>query len=341
MSSYFGLDFGTSSIKVAQVVLNGPKSFQIAKLGLVQNPVGSLAFNDTSAVEKMLSALKKVMAEAGIRDKRAVISVPESKIYSRIISMPSMSDAELASAVTWEAEQFVPIPVADVEIDYSVVKRPPKGVTSQNMLVYLVAAPKTYLQSMVDFLVMAGIEPIAVESEMVAVSRALSFGGLTGATLMVHIGAMSTVMAIVEGDALLFSYSMEAGGVSLTRALSQALQLPLMQAEEYKRTYGLDQTQLEGKVRSGLLVVVDAMAAEIRKAIEYHLSVNKSQVMRIVLSGGGAYLPSLGSYLSQKFGGLEVVVADPFALGKADKNIKIPPEKAVYSVAMGLAERMN
>jgi Tfp pilus assembly PilM family ATPase len=93
-----------------------------------------------------------------------------------------MSDAELASAVTWEAEQFVPIPVAEVEIDYSVIKKPPKGVSGEPMLVYLVAAPKKYLQSLVDFLVLTGIEPVAVESEMVAVSRAFSLGGNTGSS---------------------------------------------------------------------------------------------------------------------------------------------------------------
>jgi type IV pilus assembly protein PilM len=340
MTSYFGLDFGTSSLKIAQVSLSGPKSFVTTAIGLVQNPVGTLAFGDKTTSDKLLPAVKQLMHDAGIHDKRAVISVPESKVYSRIVSMPNMSDAELASAVNWEAEQFVPIPVSEVEIDYSVIKRPPKGVSNQNMLVYLVAAPKKYLQSLVDFLVLAGIEPIAVESEMIAVSRSLSFGGFTGSTLMVHIGALSTVMAIVDGDALLFSYVMETGGVAMTRALSQALSLPIMQAEEYKRTYGLDPQQLEGKVKTGLLVVVDSVVAEIRKAIEYHASVNKTQVSRIVLSGGGAYLPALTSYLSQAFGGFEVVIADPFMYGKAGHGIKIPAEKAVYSVALGLAERV-
>ena len=340
MSSFFGLDFGSSSLKVAQVTQNGPKSFVVTGMGLIQNPAGSLDFGDKMVVDKLLPAVKQVVAEAGIRDKRAVVSVPESKVYSRIVSMPAMSDAELASAVTWEAEQFVPIPVAEVELDYSVVKRPPKGVSSQPMLVYLVAAPKKYLQSLVDFLVLAGIDPIAVESEMVAVSRSFSFGGTTGSSLLVHIGALSTVMAIVENDSLLFSYVMQTGGVAMTRALAQSLSIQPMQAEEYKRTYGLDPAQLEGKVRTGLLVVIDSLVAELRKAIEFHASQNKSRVGRIVVSGGGAYLPSMTAYLSEVFGGIEVVIGDPMMYGKPGRGVTLPVERAVYPVAIGLAQRM-
>ena len=340
MSSYFGLDFGSSSLKAAQVALAGPKSFAVTSLGLVQNPVGSVDFKDKTVAEKLLPAVKQLLKEAGIKDRRAVVSIPESKVFSRIITMPSMSDAELASAVNWEAEQFVPIPVSEVEIDYSVVKRPPKGVTNEPMLVYLVAAPKKYLQALVDFLVLIGIEPVAVESEMVAVARAFSFGAPPGSSLLVHIGALSTVMAIVEGDALMFSYVMETGGVAMTRALSQSLSLPIMQAEEYKRTYGLDSGQLEGKVKEGLVVVLQSVVAEMRKAIEFHATENKSRVNRIVISGGGAYLPALSTYLGETFAGLEVVIGDPFTYAKAAHGVKIPEARAVYSVAVGLSQRV-
>lgn len=340
MSSYFGLDFGSSSLKVAQISLVGAKKFVVNSLGLIQNPAGSLDFSDTRVTNQLLPAVKNVLKEAGIKDKRAVVSVPESKVYSRIVAMPNMSDAELAGAVTWEAEQFVPVPVSEVEIDYSVVSRPPKGASTQPMQVYLVAAPKKYLQSMVDFLVLAGIEPIAVESEMVAVSRAYSFGAVSGSSLLVHLGALSTVMAIIEGDALRFSYVMNMGGVSLTRVLSKSLALPMLQAEEYKRTYGLDPNQLEGKIRHSLLVLLNDVISEVGKAIQYHATQNKSQVARIILSGGGAYLPELSTYLGEKFSGIEVLLGDPFTYAVPGKGVSLPPEKTVYSVAVGLAERV-
>lgn len=340
MTAYFGLDIGSSSIKVSQVSLLGNKAFAVEASGLAVNPIGSADFTNPEVQTKLKPVIKQLLAEAKIHEKRVVVSIAESRVYSRILSMPNMSEAELASAIKWEAEQFVPVPVADVELDFSILQQPVGKGDEQKMLVYLVAAPKKYLQAMVDFVVSTGLEPIAVESEMVAVSRAFTYGGGTATSLLVHMGAMSTVLAIVDGSALTFSYVTESGGVSLTRALSQSLALPLPQAEEYKRTYGLDAKQMEGKVRTALLVVLDTVVSEIRKAMEYHLSSRKTRVTRIVLSGGGAYLPQLSGYLSEVFGGLEVVVGDPLALAKPSRGVVLPRERAVYSVAVGLSQRI-
>ncbi len=340
MTAYFGLDIGSSSIKVTQSTLMGSKAFSVDAIGLAMNPAGSVDFINPSVREKIGPAIKQLLAESKIRDKRVVVSVAENRVYSRILSMPVMSEAELASAIKWEAEQFVPIPVAEVELDFSIVQQPTNTSEDKKMLVYLVAAPKTYLQALVDFLVNVGLDPIAIESEMVAVSRSLTFGTTPATTLIVHMGAMSSVLAIVDGMSLSFSYVTESGGVALTRALSQALAFPLPQAEEYKRTYGLDPSQLEGKVRSGLLIVLDTVVSEMRKAMEYHLSSRKTRVTRIVLSGGGAYLPQLSSHISEIFGGMEVVVGDPMIAAKPSRGVEIPRERAVYSVSVGLSQRV-
>lgn len=338
MSSFFGLDFGSSSIKVVQSELFGAKGYQVRALGLVQNPVGTVSFEDPRVSGKLVPAVKQVMAEAGIHDKRAVISIPEAKTFSRVVEMPNMTDAELSTAVTWEAEQFVPIPVSEVEIDYVVVKRPPKG-SDQKMLVYLVAAPKKYLQAMVDFVLSVGIEPIAVESEMVAVARAFTFGATQGASLIVHVGAMTSVMAVVEGDSLLFTHVTDVGGVAMTRSIAQSLQLPVAQAEEYKRTYGMDEAQLEGKVRQALLLVNESLVSDMRKAMEHIGTKYSTNIARIYLSGGGAYLPAFSQYISSQFGGMEVLLGDPFVSAKPGRGVTIPNARAVYSVAAGLSVR--
>lgn len=340
MTGYFGLDIGSSSIKVSQVSLSGAKGFSVNAVGLAMNPVGSVEFTNLDVQAKLKPVIKQLLSDTKIHEKRVVVSVAESRVYSRILTMPAMSEAELSTAIKWEAEQFVPVPVAEVELDFSIISQPTNKAEDNRMLVYLVAAPKKYLQAMVDFLTSCGLEPIAVESEMVAVSRAFTYGAAPTTSLFVHIGALSTVLAIVDASALTFSYVTPSGGVALTRALAQSLALPLPQAEEYKRTYGLDEKQLEGKVRTGLLIILDSIISEMRKAMEYHLSVRKSPVKRIVLSGGGAYLPQFSSYLSQVFGGIEVVVGDPFAAAKAGHGVTLPRERAVYSVAIGLSQRV-
>lgn len=340
MNAYFGLDVGSSSIKATQVSLLGSKAYSVMATGLAMNPAGSVDYTNPDVTAKLGPAIKQVLSEAKIRERRVVLSIAESRVYSRILSMPTMSEAELSSAIKWEAEQFVPVPVSEVELDFSIVSESSKQASDKKMLVYLVAAPKKYLQSMVDFMISLGLEPIAVESEMVAVTRALTYGIDSGTSLIVHMGAMSCVLAIVDKGALTFSYVTESGGVALTRALAQSLSLPLPQAEEYKRTYGLDSTQLEGKVRTGLLLILDSVVSEMRKAMEFHLSTYKTRVNKIILSGGGAYLPQLPNHLSEVFGGIEVVVGDPFAVAKPGRAITLPREKAVYSASVGLSERI-
>lgn len=340
MPAYFGIDFGSTSIKLVASDLQGSKSFGLASVAMVSNPTGSLDFADPMVTTKLSAAVKQLLTEAKVREKRVVVSIPESQVYSRIVSLPQMSEAELASAIQWEAEQFVPIPVDQVEIDYSVVRSVPKGSTDKKMLVYLVAAPKKQLQALVDFLLSLGLDPIAVESEMVAVSRSLSFAPLPGSTLILQMGAMSSVLAIMDGGSLLFSYVTNVGGVALTRALAQSLTLPLPQAEEYKRTYGLDPNQLEGKVRNGLLIPVEQVVSEIRKAMEFYAAEHKARINRILLSGGGSYLPALAPQLGSVFSGVEVAIADPFAAAKPERGVVIPKERSVFSVAVGLSLRV-
>lgn len=340
MPAYFGLDIGASSVKACQVSLTGSNSFVVQAVGLVANPVGSIDFADPVVRGKLQPAIKQLLAETKIRERRVVVAVAESKVYSRVLSLPAMSEAELASAIRWEAEQFVPIPVDDVELDYSIIRPGVPGAEEKKMLVYLVAAPKKYLQALVEMLTGVGLEPIAVESEMVAITRSLTYGQAQTVSLLVNLGAMSSVLAIVDETTLTFSYVAEVGGVAMTRALSQALTLPLPQAEEYKRTYGLTENQLEGKVKSGILLVLEGLVREMRKAMEFHLAAKKSPVSRIVLIGGGAYLPDLMVYLTKIFEGIEVVIGDPFAVAKVARGISLPKERAVYAVVTGLSQRV-
>ena len=191
--SFIGVDIGSSSFKVAKCMRMGT-NFAIEAIGAVPNPAASVDFSEATVRQRASDSLKKLLSEMGMRERRVVIGISEAKVFSRVVSLPVMSDAELSTAITWEAEQFVPVPIAEVEMDYSVVRRPQPGSAETNMLVYLLASPKKYLSQIVDFAVGVGLEPIAIESEMVAVTRAITLDELEGATLCVHIEASSTMI---------------------------------------------------------------------------------------------------------------------------------------------------
>ena len=334
MSTYFGLDLGASEIKVAKVFPMGDK-FRVESLGLAMNSAASL---DLVKKRKLLiDDIHKAIKEAGIKDRRVVVSVPETEVYSMVVRLPVMPDAEVPAAIKWEAEQLVPVPIEEVEFDYVVIYKPPKGSTGEKMLVYLVAAKKTYLNDLVDFLIEAGLEPIALENETVALARVFSY--VEGVSLVLNLGALSTSLSILDEGKLMFSHALEMGGVAITRALAKSLSLELAQAEQYKRTYGLKEEEFEGKVRKGILLILSKIVDEAKKAIEFYSTTYQKQVKRLLLSGGGAYMPELGSYLSEKFPGIEVSVADPFVVAKWGGKVRPPEARAVFGVALGLARR--
>lgn len=339
MSQYFAIELGSSVIKLASIDMIGLKSFTVHALAKVPNPVGSLNFADMNIANAIGSSIKKLITDNKIREKRVVLSIPETMVFSRVVEMPVMTEAELSSAINWEAEQFIPVPLSEVEIDYSIVYSPPKGASDQKMLVYFVAAPKKNLQPLVDFMINLGYEPIAVENEMVSIARSVSIGGYLGPSLILNIGALASVIGIINNSSLMFSYVLNVGGVAMTRSLAQSLSLPLAQAEEYKKTYGLDPEQLEGKVKSGLAIVFDQIVGEIRKAMEFYGTKQNSNVGRIVLTGGGAYTPHLVPYLSGIFAGVEVIIADPLSVGKIDKGVSVGENRASYVTVLGLAMR--
>ncbi len=337
MSTYFGLDLGNSAIKVAKVRLMGPH-YGLEKLGLGLNTLGSLDFKSAKK-QKLIDDIHKTLKEAGITNRRVVASVPETEVYSMVAKLPVMPDSEIVSAIKWEAEQFVPLPINEVELDYAVISRPPKGSTREKMLVYLVAAKKSYLNDFVDFLIEVGLEPIALENETVALVRAFNY--LDETSLILDLGALHTGLSIVDEGKLMFSHALDLGGIAMTRALAKSLSLELIKAEQYKTTYGLKADEFEGKVRKALLIVMDKIVDEVKKAMEYFASSYQKQVKRIVLVGGGAYMPELSSFLTEKFPKTEVSIGDPFVrarLGKESK-IKLPEVRANYGIAIGLAKR--
>lgn len=336
--SFFGLDIGSSSFKVAKLTPLGGV-FMVNGIGATTNPAYTADLSDPTAKQKAVDSVKKLLSDMKMKERRVVVGIPESRVYSRVLTLPIMSDVELESAMKWEAEQFVPVPISEVELDYSMIRRGDGDKGASTMLVYLIASSKKYLTSVVDFVTSVGLEPIAIESEMVAITRVIAYSKLQGSSMILHVGSSATLIGIVENESLLFAYVVPVGGVAMTRALSQALTFTLPQAEEYKRTYGLDGRQFEGKVKNVLVGVVSSLLVEIHKALEYHATQHKMRIGRMILSGGGAYLPELSAYLSGEFPGIEVVVMDPFAKAKLAGSMKLPVDRASYAVATGLALR--
>jgi type IV pilus assembly protein PilM len=185
----------------------------------------------------------------------------------------------------------------------------------------------------------AGLNVTAVETELVAMTRSIAPADKT--VLLLDLGASSTNIAVSNMGLLSFSRSISIAGEAFTRAVAQGLGVTVQQAEEYKKTYGLNSVQLEGKVKGVLEPVLRLVVDEIKKAISYYLTEEKGETpSAIVVTGGTSATPDIISMLSQLVG-MEVLVGNPFAKVKVDTGTaqKLAPYAPLYSVAVGLAMR--
>jgi len=247
-----------------------------------------------------------------------------------------LTDAELASAIGWQAEQFIPIPKEELSLEYQVLFRPEKNDRDTPMRVLLIGVKRTIVEHYVSVFSLLGIEPQFLETQTVSLLRAIHSNIQDPATLVANIGFSSLDISIARAGELSFVFAHPQGGMLLTRAIENTLSLPVQQAEEYKRTYGLDPQYFEGKVQMALIPVVKSLIDQIQKAIHYYSTqYPQESVQRVFFTGGTAHLPGLVSYAASALG-IEVSVISPFSglQGQFPET-----NQAAYSVCVGLLNR--
>lgn len=333
-----GLDIGSKTIKVVELAKDGI-GYSLSATGIVGYSGSSVAkIEDEKEIAALGQLVRKLHKEAGVSSRDVVVSVPEPQVFTRTIKFPLLTDSEIASAVKWESEQYIPIPVNEAIVQHTIIARNEKA-SPPEVLVLLVAAPRVVVEKYTKIVSLAGLNPVAVETEMIALSRVLS--PIDKTVLLVDFGGTSTNIAVTNNSLLSFSRSIPIAGEAFSRAVSQGLGVTLAQAEEYKKTYGLVATQLEGKVKGTLEPVLRLVVDEIKKAISYYQTEEKGEApSAVIISGGTSGMPQIVSMLSELLG-MEVLVGNPFSKIKTDPETakKLAPYAPLYAVSVGLAMR--
>jgi type IV pilus assembly protein PilM len=333
-----GLDIGSKTIKIVDLDKSGDK-FQLKASGIVGytgNPPEKI--DDSKEFSVLAGIVKKLHRETKISSRDVAIALPEPSVYTRPIKFPLLTDAEIASAVKWEAEQYIPIPAKDAIIQHEILEKL-ENTTPPQISVLLVAAPKKLVEKYAKVVELAGLKLVAVETELISLVRAMAPENQT--VLLVDFGARSTDLAIAKNRQLTFSRSISTAGEAFTRAVEQGLGVEKTQAEQYKRTYGMSTQQLEGKIKGAITPVFQVVADEIKKSFHFYQTEEKGDTPKsAVLTGGTAGMPEAASLLTQLLG-IEVVVGNPFA------RVEVAPEAVnslagyapLYAIAVGLAMR--
>jgi type IV pilus assembly protein PilM len=328
------LDIGTYSIKAVHAKLG--KETEVKRVVEVFNETGTALPIDDSSTSKLSELLDSFFNDNDLPRNDVRLSLPETVISTKVITIPPLSDAELASAIGWQAEQHIPIPPEELSLEYQVLYRPTKKENAQ-MRVLLVGTRKKMVEKYVAMFNEIGIEPSLLETQIISIIRSLQFTTQDPTTLIAHIGSSTMNLAIVHGGEMKFVISQMNGGQMLTKALEASIGLDSSQAEQYKRSYGLDGTQFQGKVKDALLPAINVLLTEIRKSVQFFVNQNPQDVVqRIVLSGGTSILPGIVQHITNELG-VEVLVASPFVgvKGEIPENVNHP----AMSVCMGLLQR--
>lgn len=331
-----GIDIGTKSIKVIELVKSS-NVWQLKASGAVGytgvSPDKIVNENDFKVVADVL---RKIVSQISISSKEVNISLPESLVFTRVIKFPMLSDEEISSAVKWEAEQYIPIPVNEAVVQYSVLE---KNEQTASVSVLLVAAPKAVVEKYTKVIKLAGLLPVSAETELTALARSISPD--KGITLLLDLGFSATDMSIVKDLNTVFTRSIPVGGEAFTRAVSQSLGIEALQSEEYKKTYGLDPNQLEGKVKTALEPIFRVIIDEIKKAIHFYQTEEAGQSpTSVVITGGASVMPNIVPYLTESLN-IETIVGNPFSKISIDAETskKLTPYSSIYGTAVGLAMR--
>jgi type IV pilus assembly protein PilM len=330
---HFAIDFGNNSLKLVYLTKRG-NGWELRNVGSVQTPQGVLNSYKEEDKTQLVESIKELVADSRVGIKDVAVALPENAVFSRVITVPQVSEAELADAVYWQLKQILPYPIEEVQSDFTALGSDEAGQKK----VLAVAAPKKLVQLYVEILERAGLKPVAIESETLSILRAVKYSHNVADAVLLDFGAQSTDMAVMINGELYFSQSISTGSDLLTKALVNEFQLSFAQADEYKRAYGLTPGAAEGKIYSVLKPVVDIIVTEVLRGLEFYKSaVGKVPPSLVILSGEAALLPGLSDYLKSVLG-VEVSMANPWNNVTVSGNMAAIVNKSApgFCVCVGL-----
>ncbi|MBA3232270.1 MAG: type IV pilus assembly protein PilM [Acidobacteria bacterium] len=337
-----GLDIGSSAVKAVELKPAG-KGYKVTAFGTEPVPPDSIvdgAIIDGAAVA---DAIRRLFDGGGIKTKDVVASLSGNAVIVKKITLPVMTEAELAESIYWEAEQYIPFDIQDVNLDYQIVD--PGDAARGTMDVLLVAAKKEKIADYTGVIAQAGRTAVVVDVDAFALQNAyeVNYGIEPGAVVvLLNAGASATNINILNGGQSVFTRDISIGGNAYTEALQRELSLPYEQADQLKRGVAVEGVTFED-ARPVLRAVSDNVLLEIQKTFDFFKATASSdRIDRIVVSGGASRADGFIEMLTERFGA-PVETFDPF------KRVTVDPKKLqgmtaedagpTAAVAVGLALR--
>lgn len=332
----FGLDIGSSSVKVMQtdVTKNGVVVTGYGVAPYVQGVIEDGAIVKPEALAKAIKDLFDHNLVGEITTRRVALSVPVARTYNRVMNLPQMKLRDLDEAVRLEAEQYIAVPLDDLYIDYSITNESKKGYE-----LLAVAAPKRIIDSYLTLADMLGLEAGAIETTISASSRLIAHAERSDLpTILVDCGSTSVDITIFDKQ-LIVTGTVAGGGETFTELISKKLDVSTQVAHTIKTKYGLSMSKKQADIQEALDGILTTLIKEIKKMIRYYedRTDHKTEIGQVITMGGGANMPGLSEYMTDQLR-LPTRMCDPWknlSFGKLQPPHEL--EKTMYVTAAGLA----
>jgi type IV pilus assembly protein PilM len=340
VSAFFGLDIGTTAVRLVELHGNGPVK-TLVKYAYV--PVDSkLVLSDSkSDQQKLAQVIKDLLAQARMTTRNVAVGIPSQRVFTAVVDFDRLPQAELAKAIRYQADSLIPTPLDTSKIDWAVIGDSPKDQTKVEVL--LSSVENNFVEQRLDMLESIGLEVIAFEPDNLALTRAMVAQDGTAPQMVLDIGSKSTDLVVTVNGAPRLTRSIPTGAEAIVRAAAQNLNIDEKQARQFVFKFGLGKDKLEGRIYDAIISTVDILTSEIDKSIKFFQSRYGDQpITRMIVTGGASALPEFPLYLANKFS-IEVEI------GNAWRNVSFSPDRqnellAVsnhFGVAAGLAERVE
>ncbi len=301
----FGLDIGHSSLKIMQLQRQAGKKPKVLGYG-VSNYYPQSAITNGVIVnfEVLAHTMRELFSDrliGNITSKRVACSVPTSHTFSRPMTLPPMDKQQIEEAVKLEAEQYIPVPVENLYLDYDISRQDANGLE-----LLVVATPRNIIDSSIKFLESVGFEPVALEPTMNAAARLFSIADLARAeaSLLIDFGSVAIDIAVFD-QSMFVNSTVSGGSDTLTNLVAKKLNITPSEAYVIKSQYGLGPGTKAEVILEASRPILEPMVREVRKIMRYydeHAAGRHRKISQIITTGGGANMRGLNEYLARELG---------------------------------------
>lgn len=305
-----GIDIGSSSVKIVQLKDN-KGSFQLLNVGIYPLPPEAIVDNTLMDSTSIAAAIKNLVTSLGIKVKDVVCSISGNSVIIRKIVLPAMPQEELEDQISWEAEQYIPFDINDVNMDFQILS--PDSNDPSKMNVLLVASKKDIINDYVSVFSEAGMQLSVVDVDSFAVQNAFEANhdySSEDILALINIGASVMNINVIKDGITLFTRDVQMGGNLYSEEIQKQMGLSSYDAEIGKL---LAHESKNDSLRNVILKVNETIAQEIRRSLDfYNSTATDDRITSVYVSGGCSKVYNLVNTISEKIG-LPVDRINPFA----------------------------